>query len=131
MKKKRCFAKKLSKCYIVTSSDLWLFWGAHDIFTFVINFKGLIGSQNMFTIGLFKATKVISQALRRHLIQVLNEYELKQENSCFSKIWKVKSKCYENYFKVYCELWMFGLGRKLLKILFGYVFFLKYANVWQ
>jgi hypothetical protein len=52
----------------------------------VINFKGLIGSQNMFTIGLFKATKVISQALRRHLIQVLNEYELKQENSCFSKI---------------------------------------------
>jgi hypothetical protein len=67
------FCQKLSKCYIATSFDLWLFRGAHDIFILVINLKGLIGSQSMLTIGLFKATKVISQALRRHLMQVLNE----------------------------------------------------------
>jgi len=56
MPKEKVFCQKLSKCYIATSFDLWLFWGAHDIFVFVINFKGLIGNQSMLTIGLFKAT---------------------------------------------------------------------------
>jgi hypothetical protein len=41
------FCQKLSKYYIATSSNLWMFQSAHDIFTLVINFKGLIGSQSM------------------------------------------------------------------------------------
>jgi len=55
---KKSILPKISKCYIARSFDLWV-QGALDIFTLVINYKGLIGSQNMLLLVCSKQQKLL------------------------------------------------------------------------
>jgi hypothetical protein len=50
---------KLGDYIFATSFNLWMFKGAHDIFAFVINFKGYDWEPKQVTIKLFETTKTI------------------------------------------------------------------------
>ncbi len=48
----------IAKCYItITSFDLWMSKGAHDVFALVVNFLGSNWQSKHITIGFFEATK--------------------------------------------------------------------------
>jgi hypothetical protein len=53
--------------------------GAHDIFALVINFLGSNWQHKHLTIGLFKATKTIKQALANKLTKLFDQYGLRNK----------------------------------------------------
>jgi hypothetical protein len=76
---------KLGDCISTTSFDLWMFKGAHDIFSNVINFLGFYQQPTHVIIGLFEATKIINQALATNLIKLFDQYGLRKKLIAYVK----------------------------------------------
>ncbi len=77
---------KLKQCYsVITSFDLWMSKGAHDVFTLVINFLNEKWQPKHVTIGLFEANETIGQAMARNLTELLNKYDLRKKNVAYVK----------------------------------------------
>jgi hypothetical protein len=53
--------------------------GAYDVFALMINFLGNDWQPKHVTIGLFKVTKIIDQALVRSLTELLDKYGLRKK----------------------------------------------------
>jgi hypothetical protein len=68
---------KLTNCIFATTTfDLWMLKGAHDIFTFVINFLGFDWQLKKVTIGLFEAIETIGHTLANNLTKLIDQYGL-------------------------------------------------------
>jgi hypothetical protein len=64
---------------IITSFDLWVSKGAHDIFALVVNLLGVDSHPKHVLIGLFEANETIGQALVKNLIKLLDTYGLRKK----------------------------------------------------
>jgi hypothetical protein len=76
----------LVDCYNVTSFDLWMPKGAHDIFAFGIKFLGAHWHSKHIAIGLFKAFNMFRHALTKDLIELLGKYDLKKKTFSMLKM---------------------------------------------
>ncbi len=77
----------LVECHFaIVSFNLWMFKGAYDVFTLVINFLSNDWQPKHVTIGLFEATKITGQALVKSLIELLDKYGLKKKILLMSKM---------------------------------------------
>jgi hypothetical protein len=70
--------KSLEKCNFVTSFDLWLCKGIHDVFSFVIKFGNYLQLTHVI-ISLFERTKTIKKSLEINSIEWLDQYGLKKK----------------------------------------------------
>jgi hypothetical protein len=62
--------------FVTTSFDFWISKGAHDIFTFVINFLGIDWQPKHVTLGLFESANIDGKTLIKNLIELLQKYNL-------------------------------------------------------
>jgi hypothetical protein len=70
----------IKECYCANASfDLWMYKGAHDMFTLVIIFLGFDLRPKHVTLNLFETTNATRHALTRNLIDLLNVYGLKNK----------------------------------------------------
>jgi hypothetical protein len=70
----------IKECYCANASfDLWMYKGAHDVFTLVIIFWGFDLKPKHVTLSLFEATNTTRHALARNMIDFLNVYGLKNK----------------------------------------------------
>jgi hypothetical protein len=89
---------KLGDCIFVTSFDLWMSKGAHDIFALVINFLGFDRGLNMWLLGYLKQQKLL-----------INPWPLIWQNCLINMdweknllhMWKMKGQIY-NYLEINC-----------------------------
>jgi hypothetical protein len=70
--------KSLAKCNFVTSFDLWLSKGMHDVFSFIIKFENYLQVKHVI-IRLFERKKTIKQSLEINPIKWLDQYGLKKK----------------------------------------------------
>jgi hypothetical protein len=77
---------KLTNCIsAIASFDLWMSKGAHDIFSFVINFLGCDWQPKHITIGLFEAIEITEQALANNLTKLFDQYGLRNKIIAYVK----------------------------------------------
>lgn len=70
----------IKECYCANASfDLWMYKGAHYVFTLVIIFLGFDSRPKHVTLSLFEATNTTRHALARNLIDLLNVYGFKNK----------------------------------------------------
>ncbi len=71
----------LKQCYFATTTfDLWMSKGTHDVFALVINFLNEKWQPQHMTIRLFEANETTRQAMARNLIELLDQYDLREKN---------------------------------------------------
>jgi len=71
----------LTECYTtITSFDLWMNKGAHDVFALVLNFLGSNWQPKYIIVGLFEATNISRHLLVRNLIDLLDKFGLKKKS---------------------------------------------------
>jgi hypothetical protein len=90
--------KNLAKCNFVTSFDLWLSKGMHDVFSFIIKFENYLQLKHVI-ICLFERIETIKQSLEINPIEWLDQYGLKEKKKLCERQ-RVKFEC----IKIYCEL---------------------------
>jgi hypothetical protein len=74
---------KLVECYpTITSFDLRMSKGAHDIFALVINSLRVDWQLKHITISLLKVNNITRQVLARNLITLLDAYGLRKKDYC-------------------------------------------------
>ncbi len=72
---------KLTYCIsTITSFDLWMSKGVHDIFVLIINVLGSNWQPKQITIGLFETTRTIKQALANNLTKLVDQYALEKKS---------------------------------------------------
>jgi len=70
----------IKECYCANANfDLWMYKGAHDVFTLDIIFLGFDSRPKHVTPSLFEATNTTKHALARNLTNLLNVYGLKNK----------------------------------------------------
>jgi hypothetical protein len=78
----------LIECYAtITSFDLWMNKGAHDVFALVVNFLGFNWQPKHIIIGLFETTKNFEHVLARNLIDSLDKFGSRKKNHCICERW--------------------------------------------
>ncbi len=120
---------KLIDCICaITSFDLWMSKGVHDIFALVINFLGSNWQPKQITIGLFKATKIIGQTLANNLTKFLDQYGLRNKIIAYVKDESstLNTMTIALKFVVKCEI--FDLDESFQGACFGHAF-PKHANM--
>jgi hypothetical protein len=71
---------KLTNCiFAITSFDIWMSKGAHDIFVLVINLLGSDWQPKQVTINLFEVTKITGQTLVNNLTKLFDQYGLRNK----------------------------------------------------
>jgi len=119
----------LNKCYcVITSVDLWVFKGAHDVFALVINFLGLNWKPKQIILGLFEVVEITRKALIKNFIHILDAYSLRNKIITY-----VKDECSNlntliNVFKYVVKCEASCLEENFQRIVFV-MFFSKLANM--
>jgi hypothetical protein len=106
----------------IASFDLWMLKGAYDLFVLVTIFLGFDWKPRHVILGFFKVTKTTRQALVNNLIELLDEYGLKNKIITYVKDEASNLNRLTNVLRFVVKCATLGLEESFQGTYFGHVF---------